>query len=167
MRQKQTFSRIHVAILLCLPLAGCKAASPHGFVMPVDTQLSPVGWLAGSWAADNGATITEEHWTQPFAGTMLGMNRTVAGGKTVFFEYLRIEKTPDGIIYWASPKGRAPATPFKLIERGDQRAVFENPDHDFPQRIVYERNGDQLRGRIEGLQRGQPATEEWVWRKIK
>ena len=46
---------------------------------------------------------------------MLGMSRTVAGDKTVEFEYLRIEQRADGIYYVAHPKARCPGTDFKLM----------------------------------------------------
>ncbi len=45
---------------------------------------------------------------------MMGVSRTVAGDKTVEFEYLRIEQRADGIYYVAHPKARCPGTDFKL-----------------------------------------------------
>ena len=47
---------------------------------------------------------------------MLGMGRTVAGNRTVEFEFLRLEQRGDGIYYIASPKGRCPVTEFKLTK---------------------------------------------------
>jgi hypothetical protein len=92
----------------------------------------------------------EEHWTEPAGGILLGLHRDVKEGRTVLFEFLRIEETPDAVTYWASPKGR-PATPFKLVEHAEKRVVFENKDHDFPQRILYWIDADgSLAARIEG-----------------
>jgi len=39
--------------------------------------------------------------------------------------------------------------------------VFANPEHGFPSRIVYRREGDELLARIEGTLRDKPAGEEW------
>lgn len=50
---------------------------------------------------------------------------------------------------------------FKLKEAGEKRVVFENAAHDFPQRILYWREGDDLVARIEGTMRGQPRQQEW------
>src|SRR5687768_559674 len=48
-----------------------------------------VAWMAGDWqTAPGGRALIEEHWTQPAGGSMLGMSRTVAGGRTAEFEYL-------------------------------------------------------------------------------
>jgi hypothetical protein len=82
---------------------------------------------------------------------MLGMSRTVAGDKTVEFEYLRIEQRPDAIYYVAHPKARCPGTDFKLTRLSAQEALFENPEHDFPKRIIYRKNADgSLTASIDG-----------------
>jgi hypothetical protein len=41
--------------------------------------------------------------------------------------------------------------------------VFENKEHDFPQRILYWRGKGALHARIEGLRDGQPRSLEWRW----
>jgi hypothetical protein len=129
-------------------------------------DVAALAWMTGSWGASEGATDTEEHWTAPKAGTLLGMNRTTRGGKTAMFEFLRIEARPDGIFYMASPGGRPP-TPFKLKEAQKERAVFENPEHDFPQRVLYWKDGASLCARIEGTRKGKPASQEWCWKPLR
>ncbi|MCI0629390.1 MAG: DUF6265 family protein [Phycisphaerales bacterium] len=148
-------------------LAGCGSPSRPPLLAANDPSLNAVSWLAGTWGSEEGQSRSEEHWTQPSGGTMIGMNRTIRDGRTVFFEYLRIERGPDGIVYLASPKGRHPPMPFKLVKSDQNMAVFENPEHDFPQRVIYRREGDVMHARAEGLQRGSPAAEEWVWRRVK
>lgn len=98
----------------------------------------------------------------PRAGSMLGMHRDVKGGTTVGFEFARIEIRDGKPVYLASPGGAAP-TPFTAVEVGERRVVFENKAHDFPQRVIYWRDGAALRARIEGQQGGRPAFEEWAW----
>src|SRR5687768_10237437 len=101
--------------------------------------LADISWMAGDWqTAPGGKRQVDEHWTQVAGASMLGMSRTVAGDKTVEFEYLRIEQRADGIYYVAHPKARCPGTDFKLTRASATEAVFENPQHDFPKRIIYE-----------------------------
>ena len=129
------------------------------------TDLSSLTWLAGAWTGVQGKVEMEEHWLAPKGNMMLGLHRDIVGERTVMFEYLRIEATLDAITYWASPKGR-PATPFRLKESRENHVVFENPEHDFPQRIIYWLDKDgSLHARIEGLQGGKAASEEWTWKK--
>jgi Domain of unknown function (DUF6265) len=85
----------------------------------------------------------------------------------VSFEFLRIQATPEGIIYFASPRSRPPV-PFALVESGGRRAVFENKQHDFPQRIQYWLDAQgAMHARIEGPQGGKTVSEEWVWMKAR
>ena len=105
--------------------------------------LADLAWISGGWqSAPGGRRQVEEHWTSAAGGSMMGVSRTVAGDKTVEFEYLRIEQRADGIFYVAHPKARCPGTDFKLTRASATEAVFENPQHDFPKRIVYRKTGD-------------------------
>jgi hypothetical protein len=122
-----------------------------------------LAWLAGSWAGAEGPLEMEESWTAPRGGTLLGVHRDVKEGRTVGFEFLRIQEMPEGLTYWASPGG-GPATPFRLKEAGERRVVFENLQHDFPQRILYWIDAEgALRARIEGPQGGKTVGQEWRW----
>jgi hypothetical protein len=107
------------------------------------SKLSDLSWIAGAWqTATGGRAQIEEYWMPPAGGSMLGISRTVAGEKTVEYEYLRIEKRGEDIFYVASPGARCPATDFKLTRVSNQEAVFENPQHDFPKRIIYRKGSD-------------------------
>jgi AraC-like DNA-binding protein len=126
---------------------------------PAD-PLESLRWLAGHWALEQDSQYAEELWLPPRGGVMLGVGRTtVVGQAKASFEYLRIESRLDGVFYMASPGG-GPATDFRLVESGEHRAVFANPDHDFPKRIVYERSEDELTARAEGDD-GNVLTFRW------
>ncbi|NOT00843.1 MAG: hypothetical protein HOP29_09465 [Phycisphaerales bacterium] len=151
-------------------LAGLNAEPQPNVIdlSPNDSELNKLAWMSGSWVSQSEGRQTEEHWTQPDARTMLGVSRTIAGGRTVFFEYFRIERTADGIVYQASPQGKNPPTPFKLISCENKKAVFENPDHDFPQRVIYWRNADgSMNARIEGKENGRDQSSEWRWNRAR
>ena len=129
-----------VLVSLLAPSMGTQAQT----TTPAPT-ISDLSWLAGDWqTAPGGRSQTDEHWTHPAGGSMLGMSRTVAGGRTYEFEYLRIEQREDGIYYVAHPKARCPGTDFKLTSVTSTEAVFENPAHDFPKRITYKRTAAGL-----------------------
>jgi len=114
-------------------------------------SIATLTWIAGDWQLEPGGRAqVEEHWTKLAGGTMVGMSRTVAGEKTVEFEYLRIEQRADGIYYVAHPKARCPGTDFKLTRASTTEAVFENPQHDFPKRIIYRKTDDGLTASIDG-----------------
>jgi Domain of unknown function (DUF6265) len=138
----------------------CGAAVAVQGTKPVIADLS---WMAGSWTGESRGIQMEEHWTAPNGNSMVGIHRDTGKGRTLLFEFLRIEQQGDQIVYLSMPNGRSPATPFPLKEVSGTRVVFENPAHDFPQRIIYWKDGNDLRARIEGTQNGKPAGEEWRW----
>ena len=130
--------------------------------------LADLGWMVGDWqTAAGGKTKVEEHWTTAAGGTMMGLGRTVAGDKTVEFEYLRIEQRAEGVFYVAHPKARCPGTDFKLTRVSATEAVFENPQHDFPQRVGYRREGTGLVAWIEGARNGQTRRIEFPYRRTR
>ena len=137
-----------LGILAAGAVLGTLAAG--GLAMAADTKhtIEELGWLAGGWeTAKDGERWTDEHWTTPSGGAMLGMSRTVKVGALAEFEYLRIVQKGDEIVYVAQPGGRAPGTEFKMTSltegaAGYRRVMFENPDHDFPKRILYVRRAD-------------------------
>jgi hypothetical protein len=111
---------------------------------PATATIGDVSWLAGAWVGtrgEGGATTIEERWTPPLGGAMLGVSRTVRGGRMGAFEFLRMVERNGGLVYIAQPGGAKP-TEFVLTELSTEtaprRAVFDNPRHDYPKRIVYE-----------------------------
>ena len=98
----------------------------------------------------------------PGGSLMLAMHRDTAGGKTSGFEFLRIEQDGERLVYRAMPEGRPP-TDFPRVAQGESCIVFENPQHAFPRRILYWRDGASLHARIEGTRQGKAAATEWVW----
>ena len=148
------------------------------------TRIDEVAWLEGDWGGDENlmpppADIndgrsavgtrqgiwTEEHWSTARGATMLGTNRSVRDDKTVFFEFLQIEASPLEVTYWAAPRGQSP-TPFRLVKVEGQKASFYNPNHDYPQWIVYERSGSLLKVHIEGIENGRPNAHDWTWHRL-
>jgi hypothetical protein len=156
------------ALLLLVPLTGLLwLRSPQDAApAPAKPQLSDLAWMGGRWEAQIDGLLMEEHWMAPRGGSMIGMHRDVHLGrdKTVSFEFLRIVADDKGIRYLASPGGRPP-TPFELTSVSPSEAVFANPQHDFPQRILYflEEDGAVLRARVEG-EGSEPM--EWRWRRL-
>ena len=153
--------RFGLALLAIVTLPALSA--PPEATPAAAPKIEDLAFLAGSWVAEAGAVRVEEEWLCPSADTMIGMGRTtdVASGKTVFFEYLRIEKRPDGLVYVAQPKG-GPATEFRLVRLEAGTAVFENPAHDFPKRVVYARRADGgLTARVEGDAAKPEQAEEF------
>jgi len=118
--------------------------------------FAPVAWMAGCWAQQDREAGSVEHWMAPAGGLMLGMGRTVKDGRVAEFEFMQMRTGADGrLAFVAQPQGRPPAE-FKLLRQGNGEAVFENPTHSFPQRVIYRLAApDKLVARIEGTMNGK------------
>ena len=135
------------------------------FLAAILTQAAPppdMSWMAGYWLDCSGGREASETWSEPRGGLSVGHAVTVTA-RGVSFEAARIGPTPQGFAYVAQPGG-APPTAFVLAESGPARAVFANAENDFPTRVIYERDGDALKARIEGEIDGQARSMEWNFR---
>jgi len=132
-------------------------------------KIENLGWISGCWTSENKDknSSVSEFWTQVAGQSMLGVDRTIKNGKTVDYEYLRIIQDDKGIFYIAKPKANAEETPFKLTKLTGTEAVFENPAHDFPQKIIYRRDGTNLFARVEGNNKGKFMGFDFSMSKTK
>jgi hypothetical protein len=131
---------------------------------PAKAAITNMAWLVGAWVGTrgtNGTTSIEERWSPPLGGAMLAVSRTVSRGKMGAFENLRIVERDGGLVYIAQPGG-AVATEYVLTELSPTRAVFDNPRHDYPKRIVYELSAEGvLRATIGFTKGGTPRRFEF------
>jgi hypothetical protein len=133
--------------MLALVFAASMAATPPA---PV-ADIARLHWMTGCWMQVRANGRVDEQWMAPGGGVMLGMSRTLKDGKVREYEFLRIAPGADGKLgFIADPSGQPEAT-FPLKEITDDSVVFEEPAHDFPQRILYKRvDANTIIARIEG-----------------
>ena len=139
-------------------------ATTTSCIAPAAPAAGDLAWLSGDWRRCKDGEIVEERWLGPRGDMLLGANLTTSRSGKASYETLRIAREGDAWILWASPMGRVPV-PFRMVESGAARAVFANPEHVFPARIHYWREGDELLARIEGTLRDKPAAVEWRFAK--
>lgn len=142
-----------LAALLCaFPLAA--ADSPE---MP--------RWMTGAWEQNRSdGQWSDEYWTPPRGGIMVGAARIGTGETLGVFEHTRIVRKADGTLaFFAQPFGR-PAAEFPMVAAGDRMIEFANPAHDYPQRIRYWREGDRLKARISRMD--DSDAQEWDYGRM-
>lgn len=135
-------------------------------LLAAESPVESLGWFAGCWEmrASNGAFSIEEHWMKPAGDSLLGMSRTIRGGKTIFTEFLRIS-LEDGKLTYTARIGTRGVTAFPLRKMTDTEVVFENPTHDFPQRILYRKVDGGLFARIEGIDKGKEKHQDFPYKR--
>lgn len=124
-----------------------------------------LGWMAGDRTHTGTGSTVREVWIGPEGGVLVGMSLTARPGRPARWEHMRIGALPDGrLAFFADPGGQSHTVfPLKSLEGG--RVVFENLDHDFPQRVIYwDKGADAVGARIEGVAGGQERFAEWEFR---
>lgn len=129
-----------VLLLLTLPSAAVAQAD----------LLRQAAWLGGCWESRSGTRVTQEFWMPAAGDLMVGGGRTLVGDAVRAFEHLRLHAREGRLTYTAIPSGQR-ETAFVSTTVSDTVLVFENPQHDFPQRIAYRRvSADSITARVEG-----------------
>lgn len=114
----------------------------------VPPRLPMPAFLTGCWAEQKAERWTEECWTIPRGGQMMGSGRTGKGDTVGHWEWMRIERDAEGRpIFLGSPKGVAP-TAFLPVRATATEIEWHNASHDYPQRVVYRRTTEGLEAEI-------------------
>ena len=122
--------------------------------------VSELGWMAGCWKMTSGTRTVTEYWLPAQGGTMMGLSRTISGGRTVEYEFLLLRMGQNGVEYVAKPSGQ-PEAVFTATKMSASQVVFENPAHDFPTRIIYRRLEGGIVATIDGTMQGRPRAIEF------
>ena len=111
MRSRSPLRKVLAAFAALIVAGSVRAETPP--------DAAKLGWMAGSWAGTKDGVASEEHWTTPAGGLLVGMHKDVREGRAAFFEFLRIEERDGRLCYVASPRGGA-TTAFCAVEIGDR-----------------------------------------------
>lgn len=131
-----------------------------------NSSLDDLAWLSGCWEGRQGDSILEEFWSKPAGGSMLGLSRSIKGDRTISYEFMQFRVENGQLIFLPQPQGGT-RVPFPLKDSFGTRFTFENLEHDFPQRISYEKKGQLLLAAIEGTLKGNVEREEFQMRKVR
>jgi Domain of unknown function (DUF6265) len=142
--------------IICRALLLVTVSAPT-LTAQASSNIAQLSWMAGCWEQRSATRVTEEQWMAAAGGTMLGVSRTIARDSTRGYEFMRIATLAGKLTYIAQPSGQA-ETAFVTSAITDTLAVFENPAHDFPQRIEYRRvTADSIVARISATTRSGQA----------
>ncbi len=159
MKQINIFAIGVLSILVSMAVVGCNGK--------MHTDVAEVEWLLGRWEGVTEEGTAIEEWTKESDEKMLGTGVFIIGDDTVFSEALAIIVGYNTLIYEADPSGQT-IVQFPLAASKKNEIVFENLEHDFPQRITYRKlAGDSLMAVIEGMVNEEFKSTEFRWKKVK
>ena len=133
-------------------------------------HLAKAAWFLGEWGNTSKEGELTERWKKVNDSVFHGESYFVVGKDTVFAEHVKLEEANGKLAYIVTVPGQNNEQPvrFEMTLSNERQITFENPQHDYPNKIVYNRVGsDSLVAEISGLQKGKPASEKFRMKKIK
>jgi hypothetical protein len=124
----------------------------HTFAQSPSNDLDKLSWLAGKWNRTNAKTGRSgyEVWKKISKTEWIGKGVTMKGTDTLFVEKLKLISREGNIYYVADVPQNKSEVLFKFAELSEHGFVCENPQHDFPKKMVYSLEGNKLKAIISG-----------------
>jgi hypothetical protein len=153
-----------IVIVVCVLFISCQNKSEKNF-----EQLEKMNWLIGNWENKMDDGILSETWKKENDSTFSGKSYFIVNSKdTVHSETIILTQLNNQLIYSPTVKGQNDDKPIDFIMTSDSENnfVFENPKHDYPQKIVYKKaTENSLVATISGMQQGKQSTESYPMKK--
>jgi len=139
-------------------------------IMPEPARIQRAMWLIGEWENNFDGGKMFESWILEGDSLMTGLSYTIDNGDTVQYETVQLRQRGIDLFYIPTVNDQNEGEPveFKLTIFTDSKLVFENPTHDFPQKISYiNYSGDSLLAEISGIYEEEPAAIKFPLKRIK
>jgi hypothetical protein len=121
--------------------------------------VAALAWLQGSWRTADGDSVWEAVYSSPEGGEVVSASKEIAGGKVTTYDYERFFEKDGKVVFSPYPHGKKSKHEFPLesLDAGAKKAVFANPENDFPSKFTYHRVADdRLTVTLEGAPGGSP-----------
>ncbi len=132
--------------------------------------MARMDWLEGTWEVQNGQNAIFESWKKQNDTTLQGISYKLLRGDTILLERIQLLERNDSLLYMptVSDQNQGRTITFTAIKWKKGFILFENPDHDFPQQISYQRvASDSLLAVISGIRNGLEQARKFPMKRVK
>ena len=151
--------------------SSCNKYDSKGNLIKSYDELQKAKWLLGDWEKTDSLGTLKEIWVIKDDSTFVGQSYYIQNKKdTLHNEQIELIQDGEHLIYSATVKGENndTAIPFQMTKDEDSLLVFENPKHDYPQKIQYKLfKNNSLVATVSGKQKGKISSENYAMTKIK
>lgn len=166
---KNVLSNSLIVTAAFLLLQSCNKYDANGKLIKEYEELHKAEWIVGNWEKKDSLGTLTESWQTLDDSTFVGQSFYItAKNDTVHRETIELMQKGDFLIYSATVKGENndTAVSFQMTESKDSLLVFENPKHDYPQKIRYQLNDDKsMIATVSGKQNGKESSESYLMQK--
>ncbi|MGF7075682.1 DUF6265 family protein [Mucilaginibacter sp. R-33] len=156
--------KLQLLIVLCIN-------SAHSiFGQQKNQPITHAKWLIGSWKNQSAKTVDIETWKKLNDSTFIGRSYSLTGADTVSSEHIRMEQHKGKLYYIPTVNNQngGKAVTFTLTSSNNKHLVFENPEHDFPQKITYTQiTNNSLVAEISGTRKGWQKAIQFPMKRVK
>lgn len=164
-----------LAVLATFGITSCKEAHDSK-LPPVEAtpktyaEIKKADWFLGRWENNSKEGNLSEIWTKENDSTFHGESYFVIGKDTVFGESVKLWQKENQLIYEVSVRNQNNEKPveFALTSSSDKQLIFENPKHDYPNKITYNQiTKDSIVAEISGMKDGKTKSEQFAMKKVQ
>ncbi len=134
------------------------------------SKIKQMEWVIGKWENISRDRNLYEIWTKTNDTIYSGRSFMIANNDTIFSERISLELKNNELFYIpaVSAQNNGQPIPFKFTSSENTEIIFENREHDFPQRIIYKNpKPDSLYARVEGNDNGKFRKEEFFMKRSR
>lgn len=111
---------------------------------PPEATVGIMRWMAGTWSGEGLGGFSQETWSEPMQGGMIGMFRQLKDGKPEFYEFMTLSEeggtvvlrikhfTPPNLVGW---EDKDKAETFRYVGKKNGAILFEG--------LTYQPDGDR------------------------
>jgi hypothetical protein len=131
-------------------------------------KMKAAEWLIGNWENKMEQGTLSESWEKANDSTFNGKSYFIKNKDTLNNETIVLTQKGSELFYIPVVKGQNNNEPvmFKMTKADTRQLVFENPKHDFPQKITYTKiTSDSIVAAISGVVNGKTEGETYPMKK--
>jgi Domain of unknown function (DUF6265) len=133
-------------------------------------QFARLHQLEGTWIREKDNNRLYEQWQKKSAGEMVGRSYTINKTDTVLVETMLLQHQNQKIVFTATDvmQPQQGATTFTLNKVERNSFFFENRQHDYPKRVVYELvSKDSLHAWIDGGRKEKDSRVDFYFSRLQ
>ncbi|MBC7555244.1 MAG: hypothetical protein H7257_14840 [Taibaiella sp.] len=137
---------------------------------PTQATIANAQWLLGKWKQQTPQGTLTERWLKINDTCFTGTGAFIKGVDTLFKESIVLRQSGNELLYipTVGNQNGGKAVTFQLTSISADKFVFENPAHDFPQKISYTLiSHDSLLAQVTGTENGKQRAEDFPMQRVE
>ncbi len=158
-----------LTVVLILMFFSCKKETHVQKQDKTFSEIQKANWFLGRWENNSAEGTLSESWKKLNDSTFYGESYFVIEKDTVFAETIHLEERNEKLLYIVTVPNQNEERPvtFTLTKNSKTQLIFENPSHDFPNKIIYNQVGtDSLVAEISGMKNGKEKSEFFKMKRV-